>query len=92
MFNKYFGSLRLVSKMVDSLERIANVLEYFAVADAREKGLMFNPRAHKHLKDKDKSELLHTNAGHIAQLRAEREQRIQQLGYKRVIEEEDADE
>ncbi len=54
-----FNNLRVLAKCAAELRRIANALEYFAIADARSRNTMYLVGSKRG--GKDKSELLHTD-------------------------------
>lgn len=89
---KFFGSLRLFKQMVIELRRIADVLEYFAAADARQSNRMFMPRARGWAKGEDESELFYTDSQVIRAKLEEEEAIMLQQGYPALDKLDDSDE
>ncbi len=88
-----FNWLRPVAQIANELRRIADVLEYFAVQDARSKNVMFVPKKKGwHLPTKDESELMHTDHEYIQRMRDEEQQLLAQRGYPALEEQDSVDE
>jgi hypothetical protein len=87
MFDR-FRPLILIHK---ELQRIADVLEYFASSDARAHNRMFQPRVRGHLLQEDVSEIMYTDTESIERTHEEKEALIMQRGFD-ALEEAEASE
>lgn len=85
-----FEQFRPLLKIASALNRIATALEYFAINDARQNNRMYVPIKRKHL-FKDESELMDMDSATIDRYEQERWDRIAQLGFKAIEDEEDRD-
>ena len=82
-----FTQLRPLLRIGVELRRIATCLEYFAVTDARAKGLMFTPATVKRF-NKDESELLHSDDRKIITSQTEKIAKFLQGGARLLDQEE----
>ena len=79
-----FKNLRPLARIAVELRRIATVMEYFAIEDARRNNRIFVMKRPRFTKDE--SELLHTDEATIAALRLEEQALMLQQGYPQVEE------
>lgn len=84
-----FKSIRPLVAIAAELRRIATVMEYFAIADARINNRMFIPSGKRNVIGKDESELLHSDDFKSMTRRNEREALFLQGGHPLVEKEEE---
>ena len=87
-----FKSIRPLVQIAVELRRIATVMEYFAIGDARANNRMFIPKKKGwKFNEKDESELLHTNDIEILKRQIDEELLFQHGGTKALEAEELSD-
>jgi hypothetical protein len=75
----FFDTLRPLVRIGSELRRIANALEYFAVANAQETGRMYIRKGKPG--SKDESELIDTNRQQLREQQDAEEQRVTEYGW-----------
>lgn len=77
------------NRAVRALERIADALEYFALADARSGNRMFMPKHAQQWAGEDQSDLLSTTKQAVQEAREEAHQVFLEGGYEALTESEE---